>query len=55
MEKRIKTYNLCTSMQFLANFLFEQYLNVIEKIDLICNYCICNSFYETKHCKNKFI
>ena len=26
-----------------------------EKIDLLCNYYICNSFHETKYCKNKFI
>ena len=26
-----------------------------EKIDLLCNYYMCNSFYETNCCKNKFI
>ena len=26
-----------------------------DKIDLLCNYYNCNSFYETKFCKNKFI
>ena len=26
-----------------------------EKIDLLCNYYICISFYETKYCKKKFI
>ena len=26
-----------------------------EKIDLLCNYYICNSFHETKYCKNKCI
>ena len=26
-----------------------------EKIDLLRNYYICNSFHETKYCKNKFI
>ena len=26
-----------------------------EKIDLLCNYYMCNSFHETKYCKNKCI
>ena len=40
-------------MQFLAVFI--RTIVDREKIDLLCNYYICNSFHETKYYKNKFV